>query len=98
MFQAVTCFPATEDAWRQVSIDSYGLALVWTNRFEVHVDQVIGLADHVEKAGIPPSASAPAYAAADQETPRKLGTLRGTVTYLAPDFDAPLDDFKEHMK
>src|SRR5437879_6350182 len=23
---------------------------------------------------------------------RKLGTLRGTVTYIAPDFDAPLDD------
>lgn len=28
---------------------------------------------------------------------RKLGTLRGTVTYMAPDFDAPLDDFKEYM-
>ena len=23
---------------------------------------------------------------------RKLGSLRGTVTYMAPDFDAPLDD------
>ena len=29
---------------------------------------------------------------------RKLGTLKGTVTYMAPDFDAPLDDFKEYMK
>ena len=28
---------------------------------------------------------------------RQLGTLRGTVTYIAPDFDAPLDDFKEYM-
>lgn len=29
---------------------------------------------------------------------RKLGTLRGTVKYIAPDFDAPLDDFAEYMK
>ncbi len=28
---------------------------------------------------------------------RKLGGLRGTVLYMAPDFDAPLDDFKEYM-
>ena len=30
-------------------------------------------------------------------TPRKPGTLRGTVLYCAPDFDAPLDEFKEYM-
>ena len=24
---------------------------------------------------------------------RKLGTMKGSVTYMAPDFDAPLDDF-----
>jgi antitoxin (DNA-binding transcriptional repressor) of toxin-antitoxin stability system len=29
---------------------------------------------------------------------RKLGSLRGTVTYMAPDFDAPLDDFAEYTK
>ena len=29
---------------------------------------------------------------------RKLGGLRGTVLYMAPDFDAPLDDFKEYMQ
>jgi antitoxin (DNA-binding transcriptional repressor) of toxin-antitoxin stability system len=29
---------------------------------------------------------------------RKLGSLRGTVLYMAPDFDAPLDDFKEYME
>ncbi len=27
-------------------------------------------------------------------TPRQPGTLRGTVLDMAPDFDAPLDDFK----
>ena len=30
--------------------------------------------------------------------PRKLGGLHGTVTYVAPDFDAPLDDFAGYMK
>jgi hypothetical protein len=33
-----------------------------------------------------------------QRKPRQLGTLRGTVLYMAPDFDAPLDDFKEYME
>ena len=32
------------------------------------------------------------------ESQRKLGTLRGTVTHMAPDFDAPLDDFREYME
>jgi antitoxin (DNA-binding transcriptional repressor) of toxin-antitoxin stability system len=31
-------------------------------------------------------------------TRRQLGTLKGTVLYMAPDFDAPLDDFKEYME
>jgi antitoxin (DNA-binding transcriptional repressor) of toxin-antitoxin stability system len=37
----------------------------------------------------------------DTEAPRKPrqpGTLRGTVLYMAPDFDAPLEDFKEYME
>ncbi len=29
---------------------------------------------------------------------RRPGTLRGTVLYMAPDFDAPLEDFKEYME
>lgn len=29
---------------------------------------------------------------------RQPGTLRGTVVNMAPDFDAPLDDFKEYME
>ena len=31
------------------------------------------------------------------QTQRKLGTMQGSVRYIAPDFDAPLDDFKEYM-
>jgi prevent-host-death family protein len=30
--------------------------------------------------------------------PRPPGFLRGSVRYMAPDFDAPLDDFKEYME
>ena len=30
--------------------------------------------------------------------PRQLGTMRGTVLYMAPDFDAPLEEFKEYME
>jgi prevent-host-death family protein len=29
---------------------------------------------------------------------RQPGTLKGTVLYMAPDFDAPLEDFKEYME
>lgn len=29
---------------------------------------------------------------------RQLGTLKGTVTAMAPDFDAPLDEFSEYME
>jgi antitoxin (DNA-binding transcriptional repressor) of toxin-antitoxin stability system len=29
---------------------------------------------------------------------RKLGSLRGTVLYMAPDFDAPLGEFKEYSE
>jgi len=36
--------------------------------------------------------------AAEKSVERKLGTLKGTVLYMAPDFDAPLEDFKEYME
>lgn len=29
---------------------------------------------------------------------RQLGTMKGTVLFMAPDFDAPLDDFREYME
>ena len=34
----------------------------------------------------------------DRKRPRQLGTLQGTVTFIAPDFDAPLEDFREYME
>ena len=30
--------------------------------------------------------------------PRRPGTLKGTVLYMAPDFNAPLEEFKEYMR
>jgi hypothetical protein len=44
----VYCFPSTKEAWDLVAPDSAGLALVWTTRFEVHIDQIQGLADRIE--------------------------------------------------
>lgn len=45
---SVYCFPKTDEDWCKVQPDSYGLALVWTTRFEVHMDQVVGLAFKTE--------------------------------------------------
>lgn len=28
---------------------------------------------------------------------RRLGALKGTLLYMSPDFDEPLDDFQDHM-
>ena len=47
--EGVYCFPKNEDEWKKCSIDSYGLGIIWSSRFEVHVDQVIGLAVKSEK-------------------------------------------------
>lgn len=47
------CYPKNLEQWRKASIDSYGLALVWQNRFEAHIDQIIGLASKTESLGRP---------------------------------------------
>jgi prevent-host-death family protein len=36
-------------------------------------------------------------AVARKKGKRKLGFAPGLVTYIAPDFDAPLEDFREYM-
>lgn len=36
--------------------------------------------------------------AAAKPAQRKFGTLKGTVLYMARDFDAPLEEFKEYME
>ncbi len=33
----------------------------------------------------------------EKRQPRQSGTMKGSVLYMAPDFDAPLEEFKEYM-
>lgn len=55
-------------------------------------DEVIITEKNVPVARLVPAVSQP------QRHPRRPGTLRGTVLYMAPDFDAPLEDFKDYME
>ncbi len=32
-----------------------------------------------------------------ERKPRRPGTMKGSVLYMAPDFNAPLEEFKEYM-
>lgn len=43
-----------------------------------------------------PVAKLTAEVKAERPAPR-LGTLKGTVLYMAPDFNAPLEEFKDYM-
>ncbi|QEL21084.1 type II toxin-antitoxin system Phd/YefM family antitoxin [Limnoglobus roseus] len=43
----------------------------------------------VAKLVVPPAEPPP--------KPRQFGTMKGSVLYMAPDFDGPLDDFAEYM-
>ena len=45
----VYCFPKNLIDWSKISIDPMGLGLIWENRFEVHIDQIIGLSEKSEK-------------------------------------------------
>ena len=47
-FESVYCFP-TSDQWNEVSVDSYGRRLIWSSRFEVHIDQVSHFVDFIEQ-------------------------------------------------
>jgi prevent-host-death family protein len=55
-------------------------------------DEVVIVENDQPVARIVPAAGQPL------RSPRRPGTLRGTVLYMAPDFDAPLDDFKEYVQ
>lgn len=49
-FKPVYCFPKTQEEWNDVSISAFGYNLTWGCRFEVHIQQVIEHATHVELA------------------------------------------------
>lgn len=50
----------------------------------------------ITRHGKPIAELIPAAAAA-KKGKRKLGFAPGLVTYMAPDFDAPLEDFRDYM-
>jgi antitoxin (DNA-binding transcriptional repressor) of toxin-antitoxin stability system len=45
-----------------------------------------------------PVATLRAAAAGPDRQPRQLGTLKGSVLYMAPDFDAIPEGFEEHVE
>ena len=55
-------------------------------------DEVVIVENDRPVARIVPAVAQP------QRPPRRLGTLRGTVLCMAPDFDAPLEEFNEYME
>lgn len=40
-FASVYCFPKDQQEWEKVFIDSEGRSLIWSSRFEVHIDQIL---------------------------------------------------------
>jgi len=56
-----------------------------------------GEALQVTEDGRPVAVITGARPPAGDAGPRKLGTQAGSVLYMAPDFDAPLDDMAEYM-
>jgi hypothetical protein len=44
----VYCFPKTAAEWEMVNADSDGFALIWSSRFEAHIDQIIAFATKIE--------------------------------------------------
>ncbi|MEI7903446.1 MAG: DUF2281 domain-containing protein [bacterium] len=55
-------------------------------------DEVVIIENDQPVARIVPAAAQPL------RSPRRPGILRDTVLYMAPDFDAPLEDFKEYVQ
>mgnify|MGYP003496536163 FL=1 len=47
-FEDVYCFPKKGE-WGNVSLDSYGRGLIWSTRFEVHIDQIIDSSYSIQK-------------------------------------------------
>ena len=55
-------------------------------------DEVVILEDNQPVARLLPAKGG------SQRPPRRPGTLRGTVLYMVPDFDSPLEDFREYTE
>jgi hypothetical protein len=51
-FKNVYCFPKNKSDWDQVGIDNYGLGLIWSCRFEAHIDQILALAYDIQNISV----------------------------------------------
>ena len=45
-----------------------------------------------------PVARLTSFGSSSPRAAREPGSMRGTVLYMSPDFDAPLDDFEEYTR
>jgi prevent-host-death family protein len=84
--------PEKEDIMTTVSIQEAQAKLAELIQRLTPGEEVIITENDQPVARLLPAAGPP------QRQPRRPGTLRGTVLYMAPDFDAPLEDCKEYME
>ena len=73
-------------------------ASITVEEAQAHLKEIIGQLAPGEELVITDHQQPVATLVAARPAERKLGTMRGTVRYMAPDFDAPLDDFKEYVE
>jgi antitoxin (DNA-binding transcriptional repressor) of toxin-antitoxin stability system len=73
-------------------------ATITVEEAQAHLKELIGKLAPGEELVITDNQQPVAKLVAARPAERKLGTMKGTVRYMAPDFDAPLDDFKESME
>jgi antitoxin (DNA-binding transcriptional repressor) of toxin-antitoxin stability system len=73
-------------------------ASITVEEAQAHLREIIGHLAPGEEVVITDDQQPVARLVAARPAERKLGTMKGTVRYMAPDFDAPLEDFKEYVE
>ena len=82
--------PGMETEMTSMSLAEAGTQLKWLVEAARKGEEVVITEDELPVARLIPVA---------QERARlKRGSAKGIITYIAHDFDAPLDDFKEYME
>jgi antitoxin (DNA-binding transcriptional repressor) of toxin-antitoxin stability system len=83
---------------RRVSEEKVMSASITVEEAQAHLKEIISQLAPGDEVIITEHQQPIAKLVAARPAERKLGTMRGTVRYMAPDFDAPLEDFKEYME
>src|SRR4051812_7650994 len=73
-------------------------ATITVEEAQAHLKELIGKLAPGEELVITDNERPVAKLVATRPAERKLGTMKGSVRYMAPDLDAPPDDFKEYME